>query len=43
MNVKELAKRINAELFGIAEEDLTKAEKNILKIIVPFIDKKENI
>lgn len=40
MKVKELAEMIYFELFSIASEDLTKAERNILRIISPFIKKK---
>lgn len=41
MKVKELAERIELELKGIAEEDLTTAEKNILRIIEKFLTKKK--
>jgi len=41
MNINWLAERIEFELFNIAEEDLTKAERNILRIIAPFIKKKK--
>lgn len=44
MTTKELADRIQFELAGIAEDELTKAEKNILTIINKILNKrKENL
>jgi hypothetical protein len=40
MKVEELAKCIYSELNGIDINDLTKAEKNILHIIKPFLKRK---
>lgn len=37
MKVKELAKRIYDEIKGINNEDLTTAERNIQKILIPLV------